>query len=200
MVIVPNNLLDDLKSFPEESISFRADMYDRFLGKYTSVAANTEAMVNSVKFDLTRGLGTVIPIMQEEAEYARRKYLDNSDIRTRDAEGWSRALLYPLVAQMIALVSGRVFVGLPLSRNDEWYVLQTELQRWIIESYGSPQAPNGHQCHARLLWWRHNLVAISVLVMARHAIHFAADQTRAVLSIQSGADAPARHRRSTGGE
>lgn len=128
MVIVPNHLLDDLKSFPEESISFRADMYDRFLGKYTSVAANTEAMVNSVKFDLTRGLGTVIPIMQEEAEYARDKYLDNSDIRTRDAGGWSRALLYPLVAQMIALVSGRVFVGLALSRNEEWYVPRTELQ------------------------------------------------------------------------
>lgn len=117
MVIVPTNMLDDLKAYPEEAISFRKEMSDRFLGRYTSVASNSEAMIQSVKSNLTRGLDSVIPIMQEEVKYAIEECLGNE---TMDTEGWVKAPLYALSVRIIAFVSSRVFVGLPLSRNQEW--------------------------------------------------------------------------------
>lgn len=114
MVIVPTHLLDDLKAYPEETISFRREMYDRFLGKYTAVAPNSHAMVQAVKIDLTRAMGgNVLPILQDEAGFAAQQCLSVQG-------GWKDVTLYSATTRMIALMSGRVFVGLPLSRNEEW--------------------------------------------------------------------------------
>lgn len=114
---MPTHLLDDLKAYPEDAISFRHEMYDRYLGKYTSVASNSSAMIHSVKFDLTKSIGTLIPVMQEEMGYAMSHFMSDY---TPDLEGWIRAPLYTMSTRIIAMVSGRVFVGLPLSRNEEW--------------------------------------------------------------------------------
>lgn len=116
MVIVPTHLLDDLKAYPEDTISFRREMYDRYLGQYTSVASNSSAMIHSVKFDLTKNIGNLIPLMQEEISYA----MDNFMSGYTPAEGWTRVPVYALSTRVIAMVSGRVFVGLPLSRDEEW--------------------------------------------------------------------------------
>ncbi|KAF4910817.1 Cytochrome P450 monooxygenase BOA4 [Colletotrichum fructicola] len=117
MVIVPTHLLDDLKAYPEDSISFRREMYDRYLGQYTSVASNSSAMIHSVKFDLTKNIENLIPLMQEEISYAMENFMCG---HTSEVGGWTRVPVYALSTRVIALVSGRVFVGLPLSRNEEW--------------------------------------------------------------------------------
>ncbi|KAK1976426.1 cytochrome p450 monooxygenase [Colletotrichum cereale] len=117
MVIVPTHLLDDLKAYPEDAISFRREMYDRYLGRYTSVASNSSAMIHSVKFDLTKSIGSLIPVMQDEMSYAMSKFMSGY---TSDREGWVRAPIYTMSTRIIAFISGRVFVGLPLSRDEEW--------------------------------------------------------------------------------
>jgi hypothetical protein len=116
MLIVPTSMLDELKSFPVKSISFRQEMYDRYLGKYTAVASNSDGMVDSVRNNLTRGLNHILPNLKEEAEYAVRDSLG-------DTTSWKRVVLYGASTRMITLMSGRVFVGLPLSRNEDWWVL-----------------------------------------------------------------------------
>lgn len=45
MIIIPSSMLDDLKTFPVKAISFRQEMCDRYLGKYTAVASNSDGMV-----------------------------------------------------------------------------------------------------------------------------------------------------------
>jgi hypothetical protein len=65
-------MLDELKSFPVKAISFRQEMYDRYLGKYTAVTSNSDGMVDSVKNNLTKGLSQILPHLKEEAEYAVR--------------------------------------------------------------------------------------------------------------------------------
>jgi len=117
MIIVPTHLLNDLKAYPEEAISFRREMYDRYLGKYTSVASNSSAMIHSVKFDLTKSIGDLIPLMQDEVVYAMGNFMSGY---TPETQGWIRVPVYALSTRVIALVSGRAFVGLPLSRNEEW--------------------------------------------------------------------------------
>lgn len=67
MVIVPNQLLDGLKTYPEETISFQQEIYDRFLGKYTAVVSNSDALVQAVKIDLTRAMGgNVLPTLHPQ--------------------------------------------------------------------------------------------------------------------------------------
>lgn len=106
-------MLDELKSFPVKVISFRQEMYDRYLGKYTAVASNSDGMVDSVKNNLTRNMSHVLPHLEDEAEYAAQDSLGKT-------ENWRRVNLYGASTRMIALMSGRVFVGLPLSRNEAW--------------------------------------------------------------------------------
>jgi hypothetical protein len=119
MLIVPTSMLDELKSFPVKAISFRQEMYDRYLGKYTAVASNSDGMVDSVKNNLTRGLSQILPHLKEEAEYAVQDSLG-------DTASWERVNIYGASTRMIALMSGRVFVGLPLSRNEDWSVLPSQ--------------------------------------------------------------------------
>ena len=56
MVIVPIHSLDNLKAYPEDAISFCREIYDGYLGKYTSVASNSSAMINYVKLDLNKSI------------------------------------------------------------------------------------------------------------------------------------------------
>ncbi|KAI0423509.1 cytochrome P450 [Xylaria sp. FL1042] len=115
MYIVPPKFLQELHKLPERSMSFRREMYDRFLGRYTAFASNEDAMVKAIKVDLTKSIDSLLPSMTEEADYAISNSLNvSSDIT------WTRVPLHSVSTRLITFLSGRTFVGLPLSRSPEW--------------------------------------------------------------------------------
>ncbi|KAI1356562.1 cytochrome p450 monooxygenase [Xylaria sp. FL0043] len=114
MYIVPPKFLLELHKLPERSMSFRREMYDRFLGRYTAFASNEDSMVKAIKVDLTKSIDSLLPGMTEEADYAISNSLNVS------SDTWTRVSLHPTSTRLIAFLSGRTFVGLPLSRSPEW--------------------------------------------------------------------------------
>ena len=104
--------LNEIKSLPEDKVSFESEMHHRFLGEYTGMGV-PPLLVKVVKFDLTRNVMASIELLRDELPYTL-------DRNIGACEEWTPINLYSSLLKIIALLSGRVFVGLPLSREDKW--------------------------------------------------------------------------------
>ena len=77
-------------------------------------------MIKVIGVDLTKSLSHVVDSLQSECEYVFAKEMPSCS-----TDEWTEVHLYPVLARMVALLTARVFVGLPLSRNEEWINITT---------------------------------------------------------------------------
>ncbi|OCK94106.1 putative cytochrome P450 [Cenococcum geophilum 1.58] len=112
MVIVPPRFLDEIKAQPESILSFQKQVSERFLGKYTGLGVN-DTLVRSVKVDLTKNIIQILGELSEEVDYS-------VGLNIGDCPEWKPIQLYHTLSTLVALLSGRIFVGLPLSRDPFW--------------------------------------------------------------------------------
>jgi hypothetical protein len=113
-VILPHALVNEVKSLPEDKISFKKHAYDRFLGRYTGLGQSKRPeAIQAIKIDLTRSISKVLSDLQDEAVYA-------FDREIGECSEWTEIPVYARFIQIVALTSGRAFVGLPLCRDPEW--------------------------------------------------------------------------------
>ncbi|KAJ0158966.1 Ent-kaurene oxidase [Colletotrichum tanaceti] len=117
-VILPMKLYNEVIHAPESELSFAAELYDSFLGKYTHIGESRTEIVESVRVDLTRNLSGILRPVQEEARLAMKQMTAGGDPAA--GTGWRALNAYHLTLRLVALMSGRVFVGLPLSRDEGW--------------------------------------------------------------------------------
>lgn len=81
--------------------------------KYTGLAVDSGELIQAIKVDLTRHITRNLDGLQDEIRYGFDKELG-------PCEDWTPVYLYYKLARIVALMSGRVFVGLPLSREEAW--------------------------------------------------------------------------------
>jgi len=106
--------LSEIKSLPESTLSFHGAFYNRFQGKYIGISSDQNStLVQSVKVDLTRNISNVLSLLQEEMKYAAQDAIG-------PCEDWTPIPIYTKLLRIVALISGRVFVGLPLCRDERW--------------------------------------------------------------------------------
>jgi hypothetical protein len=84
-----------------------------FMYKHTSIGESRPEVILAVKNELTRNISTVLDTLQDEVKYA-------FDKEVGPCTEWKPIFLFKAVTNIIALMSGRTFVGLPLSREDDW--------------------------------------------------------------------------------
>jgi hypothetical protein len=89
------------------------DVAQSFHSKQTGIGEDRPETLQAVKIDLTRHIASTLDGLQDEVRYAFNKELGLG-------EGWTPVVLYGTMARIVALLSGRVFVGRPLSRDEEW--------------------------------------------------------------------------------
>ncbi|KAI1176315.1 cytochrome P450 [Nemania sp. FL0916] len=122
-VILPHSSLESyVKKIPEPDLTLNGNMYKRFFGKYTQVGTDDAELVSALKFDLTQNIHGLLGEMTEEVAYAFNKVVRSGKI-------WQAFSTYPTLLQIVAHTSGRVFVGLPLSRDEAW--IQASIQHTI---------------------------------------------------------------------
>ncbi|KAI1934461.1 hypothetical protein LOZ66_005929 [Ophidiomyces ophidiicola] len=142
-VILPHSVIDEIKSLPDSHVSLNANNYRRFFGRYTLMGTPSDEFVASVKQDLTRNVGAMLPEMLEETDYATKCTIgEYQDIRNKAIPVYSTMLRY------IALVSGRVFVGLPLCRSEEW--VESSIN-YAVESVAAGQQLRAYPAQLRTL-------------------------------------------------
>lgn len=116
MVILPNYLFEELKDLPDEELSFRQQVIKTLNGKYTGLGNNVTPLSESVKNELTMNINITLAILQDEIRYAVEEEIG-------DCPDWTSVVIFEKLLRIVALASGRIFVGRPLSRDEEWIKL-----------------------------------------------------------------------------
>jgi hypothetical protein len=98
-----------------------------FESRFTGLGNNAHLAMEAVKNDLTRNIGSTLNALQDEMRWAAEQNIGT-------CEDWTPILPYPVLARIVALISGRVFVGLPFSRNEDW--LQISINFTLV-SFGA---------------------------------------------------------------
>lgn len=110
--IVPPQFLDQIKNLPDNILSFENHLKERFLGKYTGLGIN-DTLVRSVKVDLTKNIPNILGELQDEVGYSIDKHIG-------PCKEWTSYPTYEMLLHLVSLLSGRIFVGHPLSRDATW--------------------------------------------------------------------------------
>ena len=84
-----------------------------FLVKHTGIGDFRPEVLNTIQIDLPRHIASTTEGLQDEVRYAFDKEFG-------DCQEWTSFHLYAKLLRIVALLSGRVFVGRPLSREEAW--------------------------------------------------------------------------------
>lgn len=113
-IVVPTSLLPELKKLPDDVLSFSGAV-DRIMeSRYTNLLTESHLLVQSVRSDLTPALGRVNAMVRQEVDTAVEKFMPACD-------EWTDVHIYKTLVDVIAQVSGRVFVG-PELCEDPFYI------------------------------------------------------------------------------
>lgn len=107
------SLVDEVKSLPENKASMMEEIRRAFSSDVTGFGIDTHETIPAVKNDLTRHLTSVLDGLQDETRFSLDKEFG-------PCEDWTSQKVYQKLTNIVALLSGRVFVGRPLSRDEEW--------------------------------------------------------------------------------
>ncbi|ATZ58333.1 hypothetical protein BCIN_16g01490 [Botrytis cinerea B05.10] len=119
MVVLPHCTHEEVRNLTEEKVSFQKELHRMFLTPHTKLAKDLPVVVKTVKSDLTRHSPSTVSALEDETTYALETEFGTD-------ESWNKVALFEKVVRIVALVSGRVFVGRPLSRNEEWIQASTQ--------------------------------------------------------------------------
>lgn len=108
----------------------RQHHYTIFLGQYTGFGEPCDQLDVAIRSDLTRHLELNLENFHDEVGYAFDKYVG-------ECTEWTERTLYDTVLGIVCLLSSRAFVGLPLSRDEEWIHVSA---RYALDG--------GHEAHS----------------------------------------------------
>jgi cytochrome P450 len=83
------------------------------VGGYTHFGENADELDAAIRIDLTRNVEKILSTFQDEVGFA-------FDQNIGECKSWTAIPGYSKMLRMISLLSSRVFVGLPLNRNENW--------------------------------------------------------------------------------
>lgn len=113
ILVLPRSAVDDIKKLPDSICSFKKIITKEFHNKILGIREINDNIISVVKSDLTRSIPYAIDQVQDELKFGFDKEFG-------PCEDWKSFQIYQNIARIVSIISGRVFVGRPLSRDDEW--------------------------------------------------------------------------------
>ncbi len=113
VIAVPPEFMDELRKLPDDVISFDDAIAQSLHAKYTKILVGQDLIPHTVKTSLTPALVRLNPTIAEEVQEAIRRELPPCD-------DWTSVNINYKLLRIVALVSGRVFIGPELSRSEEY--------------------------------------------------------------------------------
>ncbi|PIL31339.1 cytochrome P450 [Ganoderma sinense ZZ0214-1] len=125
VVVSGAEMLDELRRRPDEEVSFLEGAEETVQMRYT---VGPELMedpyhVDIIKEKLTRTLPLIMPDVVDELEHAVAHYIKSGE------EEWAPVSVMTAMQQIVARASSRVFVGVPLCRNQEYLDMSIRFTR-----------------------------------------------------------------------
>ncbi|OCH95707.1 cytochrome P450 [Obba rivulosa] len=119
VVVSGRTLIEELRRYPDDQASFDLASQELLQIKYTfgPEALDDQYHIDVIREKLSRNLGTLLPDVQDEIQHA----FDHL-IRTEGDE-WTSVHVLPIMIQIVARASNRIFVGVPYCRDDAYLKL-----------------------------------------------------------------------------
>ncbi|KAL3474768.1 cytochrome P450 [Aspergillus californicus] len=112
-IILPMLLFTEAMRAPSTHLSFMQSIYDLFQGRYTYIGREIDDLIHIVKTELNHNISDILPLVQDEADHFLRTEIGTSG-------DWKAISIYSTMVRTIAFLNSRVFIGLPLSRDEKW--------------------------------------------------------------------------------
>ncbi|KAH9929231.1 cytochrome P450 [Fomitopsis serialis] len=118
VVVCSPEHIDELRKAADDQLSFQEATNESLQVDYTlgpSVHLNPYH-IPIVRSNLTRALGGLFPALRDEIDHSFKTAIP-------DAEDWTKVNVYGSVMDIVCRTSNRLFVGLPLCRNEDYCAL-----------------------------------------------------------------------------
>ncbi|KAI1359992.1 cytochrome P450 [Xylaria arbuscula] len=117
-LVIPDRFIEELKNLPDTQLSFKEELLDRFMGKYTKLDAvrGTNIHRDIVRNQLTKNLGSLLPQMREEANLSLEITLGKCNSNEFTAVKAS-SVIFAAIGQ---ITSRRVIDEPLISRDPKW--------------------------------------------------------------------------------
>jgi hypothetical protein len=116
LVVLPVSEIDTVKALPEVKLSIKKHHYNQFLGEHSYMGTRADEFDNAMRNVLARNTPAALDAFTAEIEHAVSATIPGK-LQLQD---WKGITPRSAMARMATILSGRVFVGLPLSRDEEW--------------------------------------------------------------------------------
>ncbi|TCD62558.1 hypothetical protein EIP91_006736 [Steccherinum ochraceum] len=108
-------LVEELRKANDDELNFMEAMNEVLHMDYTfgNEAHNNPYHIPIIRTSLTRNLGVLYPEVRDELVTASNELIPPSD-------DWTKVQAFPTIMKIVCRTSNRIFVGLPLCRNEEF--------------------------------------------------------------------------------
>lgn len=113
VVVVSPKFLPELKKIPDTVLSFDAAVSETMEAKYTRIPTSVPIIAHTIKTSLTPSLGKLNPSIQDEVQEALSLELPSGS-------AWEELDINHALLRIVAMVSGRVFIGAENCRKEEY--------------------------------------------------------------------------------
>ncbi|KAH6674963.1 cytochrome P450 monooxygenase [Halenospora varia] len=113
VTIVSPDFLEELSALPTNTLDFYEATQKRMVGDFEWVTLGDHLEAHTILTDLTQQTGKLLPDLGREIEHAIKTEL-------LDCKEWTPVTVFPKILRIVALVTGRAFVGPEMNRNEEW--------------------------------------------------------------------------------
>nr|AGN73101.1 P450 monooxygenase-like protein [Epichloe aotearoae] len=115
LLVLPRKYLDELHNVPQKQLSSIRGLIKNFGGRYGGIGLLGESNIGTqaLQSKITPNLVKLSESMRDELKYALKKEIP-------DCQEWTAVPIQPLLLTIIERITNRVFIGLPLCRNEEW--------------------------------------------------------------------------------
>ncbi|KAG0134977.1 cytochrome P450 [Tuber indicum] len=130
-VILTHAQVRELSNVPDDVLSFAHANTQLLMGQYTGMNrfVDTQYIQDAMKIKLTRNLGNILGAQLEETQFAMDAELPGSA-----PNEWVSVDLFPTAIRIVARVSARSFIGLPVCRNEDWLKLAITFTEDLIST------------------------------------------------------------------
>ncbi|KEQ98169.1 hypothetical protein AUEXF2481DRAFT_36669 [Aureobasidium subglaciale EXF-2481] len=127
--MLPVRYLEDLKTAPIQDVDFVGTFIEMFEGKYTTFGSRSTLHPRVVRTSLNANVEKIMPDIHAEVR-------DAFEAIWPDSEDWTAVPVVDCITRIVARVSGRMFGGPELSRNDEWVMTSI---RFALNGFAAAQ-------------------------------------------------------------
>ncbi|EUC27580.1 hypothetical protein COCCADRAFT_111322 [Bipolaris zeicola 26-R-13] len=112
-VVIPPKFLPELNKISDDVVDLPAAVKKMLEGQYTKHETNFPTLMHSIKADLTPSLKRLNEHISAEIDNAMERFMP-------PCEDWTKLAIYENLTNIIAQVSGRLFVGREYCRDPEY--------------------------------------------------------------------------------